>query len=314
MEHSRVNEPTLGPLTVSFPTAVPCVGTAPVNWNNRDLPDWRTPTKFPAILDEMVAAGYEGTEYGAEFPSDPAELLASLAPRGLRLSGAYQWLHLQDNDRLERELADLEHLLATLAAVGSTDLVIADVMTPERIGLAGHVPSDGRAGLQDADWHRLACNAAAVARQAAGWGIRTHYHNHVGTYVETPSELDRLLNCLDFSTVDLCFDTGHYAYGGGDPTTFIAEHHDRIGYLHLKDVCPLALAEARERGWSFLDALRHCIFCEFGDGIVDIPLVVETLRASGYGGWIVVEQDTSGRPSTESATASRRFLREQCGI
>ncbi len=314
MEKCLVNNPTPGIFTVSLPGAMPCVGTAPINWNNGDLPDWRAPVPFPAILDEMVEAGYTGTEFGAEFPSDPAALHAALAPRGLRLSGAYQWLRLRNDDRLESERADLERLLATLAAVRCVDLIVADAMTPERIALAGHVPQDGSAGLKDDEWRRLARNVTSVARQAAGWGIRTHYHNHVGTFVETPSELDRLLSWLDPATIDLCFDTGHYAYGGGDPTAFVAAHHDRIGYLHLKDVCPTALAEAREQGWTFLEALRHCIFCEFGDGIVDIPLVVDTLRTSGYAGWIVVEQDTSARPPSESAAASRRYLRELCGI
>ncbi len=314
MDRGLVNDPSPGTFAVSLPNAAPCVGTAPINWNNGDLPDWRTPIPFPAILDEMVAAGYAGTEYGAEFPSDPVALQAALAPRGLRLSGCYQWLHLRDQARLDIERADLDHLLATLAAVGCADLIVADAMTPERIALAGHVPPDGRAGLKDDEWQLLARNAMAVARQAARWGIRAHFHNHVGSFVETPSELDRLLSCLDPATIDLCFDTGHFAYGGGDPTAFVAEHHDRIGYLHLKDVCPTALAAARAQGWSFLEALRHCIFCEFGDGIVDIPLVVDTLRASGYDGWIVVEQDTSARPPSESASASRRYLRDLCGI
>ncbi len=314
MDRILVNDPTMGTFAVSVPDALPCVGTAPVNWNNRDLPDWGTPLPFPAILDAMVAAGYTGTEYGAEFPTDPEELRASLAPRGLRLSGAYQWLHFRDDARLEGERRALERLLATLAATGCADLIVADAMTPERISLAGHVPLDGSAGLNDSEWSLLGRNLTSVAVQAAAWGIRTHYHNHVGSFVETPSEVDRLLHGLDFPTVDLCFDTGHYAYGGGDPTAFVAEHHDRIGYLHLKDVCPTALMAAREQRWSFLEALRHCIFCEFGDGIVDIPLVVDTLRTSGYVGWIVVEQDTSSRPPTESAAASRQYLREQCGI
>ena len=314
MNRSVAKHPVEGTFAVSPTTVSPCVGTAPVNWNNSDLVNWRPPTPFPALLDEMVSAGYAGTEYGSGFPTEPGELGAALAPRHLRLSGAYQWLHLRDDGQLERERADLARLLGTLAAVGCTDLIVADAMTPERVGIAGQVPPDDSAGLNDGEWAVLARNVTVVARQTLEWGIRTHYHNHVGTFVETPSELSRLLSSLDSSIIDLCFDTGHYAYGGGDPTEFIAEHHERIGYLHLKDVSPLVLAKARQERWSFLDALRHCIFCEFGEGMVDIPLIVDRLRTSRYGGWIVVEQDTSARPPTESAAASRRFLRDQCGI
>ena len=314
MERGFVHHPSLGSFTTTIPGALPCVGTAPINWNNGDLANWLPATAFPALLDEMAAAGYAGTEYGAEFPSDPNELRAALASRDLQLSGAYQWLHFRDESRLSSERIDLDRLLASLAAVGCGHLIVADAMTPERMALAGHIPADGSASLNDTDWDLLARSLTLVARQAASWGLRTHYHNHVGTFVETPAEVARLLDCLDGSDVDLCFDTGHYAYGGGDPTRFVAEHGDRIGYLHLKDVCPVALAEARQRQWSFHDALRHCIFCEFGDGIVDIPAIVSTLRDADYGGWIVVEQDTSRRPPSESALTSRRYLRERCGI
>jgi inosose dehydratase len=73
-------------------------------------------------------------------------------------------------------------------------------------------------------------------------------------------------------------------------------------------------AEARAQGWSFLEALRHIIFCEFGAGIVDIPRVIDVLKANDYAGWVIVEQDTSARDSTESAKASRAYLRRVSGI
>jgi inosose dehydratase len=294
--------------------AGPMVGTAPINWNNDDLPGLRPRIPFPAILDEMAATGYAGTEYGSGFPTEAEALRGALAARNLRLCGSYQWLHLRDDDRLAAELAGLEQMLARLAALHCPHLIVADAMTEERITLAGHVPNDGSAGLSDDEWDRLARNLAAVATLAAGQGVRPHYHNHVGTYVETPVEVERLVRCLDGTGGDLCFDTGHYAYGGGDPNAFVARHRERIGYLHLKDVDPDVLAEARQQGWSFLDALASSIFCELGHGIVDVPAIVDALRAVGYQGWIVVEQDTTSGTPTESARANRDFLRERCGL
>jgi inosose dehydratase len=295
-------------------STVMMVGTATVNWNNDDLPGWRPFVPFPAILDEMAAAGYAGTEYSPAFGSDADQLLVDLSSRKLRLAGSYQWLHLRDHNQLEQEMVALQGTIELLLACDSSDLVVADAMSPHRIDLAGHVPADGSAGLTDDEWALLAGGLRLVYEQAVASGVRVHYHNHVGTYVETPAEVDRFLLETAGDDLDLCFDTGHYAYGGGDPTAFVLDHAAQIGYLHLKDVSASVLAEARAQGWSFLEALRHIIFCEFGDGIVDIPKVIDVLKANDYAGWVIVEQDTSARDSTESATASRAFLRRTSGI
>ncbi len=295
-------------------STVMMVGTATVNWNNDDLPGWRPFVPFPAILDEMAVAGYAGTEYSPAFGSDANQLLDELFSRNLRLAGSYQWLHLRDHNTLEQEMVTLQGTIALLLACGSSDLVVADAMSPHRIALAGHVPADGSAGLTDDEWALLAGGLRLVCEQAVASGVRVHYHNHVGTYVETPAEVDRFLLETAGEDLDLCFDTGHYAYGGGDPTAFVLDHAAQIGYLHLKDVSASVLAEARDQGWSFLEALRHIIFCEFGDGIVDIPKVIDVLKANDYAGWVIVEQDTSARDSTESATASRAYLRRTSGI
>lgn len=290
------------------------VGTAPVNWNNGDLPGWRTPTPFPQILDEMAAAGYAGTEHDRQFPDDPAKLRAALAARNLALCASYQWLHLSAGSGIEDDPDALEPVLDMLVATDCDTLVVADAMTPARIALAGRVPADGSAGLAAAGWSRLAQNLTELARRALSRGIRTVYHNHVGSYVESPAECACLVELLPATGAELCFDTGHYAYGGGDPTAFVREHSALIGHLHLKDVDPDILAQARKEEWSFPDALRRIVFCPFGDGIVDIPAIVQSLHGAGYDGWLIVEQDTCAGDPTRQATAHRAYLRSHCGI
>lgn len=290
------------------------VGTAPVNWNNSDLPGWRTPTPFPQILDEMAAAGYAGTEHDRQFPDDPAVLKDALEERGLTLCASYQWVHLSPETGIDADLAALDGILTLLDALECPVLVVADAMTPERIALAGRVPEEGSASLDDAGWQRLAANLTRVAEKASVRGIRTCYHNHVGSYVESPAECARLVDLLPETGATLCFDTGHYAYGGGDPTSFVQDHSDLIGHLHLKDVDPSMLERARQSGWSFVDALRQIIFCPFGAGMVDVPAIVDSLRAADFDGWVVVEQDTCPGDPTERAAANRDYLWSCCGI
>lgn len=295
-------------------TRAPMVATAPVNWNNVDLAGTVPEVEYPDLLDEMVAAGYDATEFGSSFPTDPATLRHDLQARGLRLCGAYHPLPLTDDARLRARRPALDGLLKLLASAGCRDVIIAFETTPERIALAGHVPADGSAGLSDAEWTRTASNLAIIGEIAAGHGVRAHFHNHVGSHVETPDEVERLLAELTGDLVDICFDGGHYAYGGGDPIAFVRQHRHRIGYVHLKDVDPVVLQSARDRKLSFIEALREYVFCEFGQGMVDIAGMVKSLRDGGYSGWLVVEQDTTPRDSTASARANRAYLREHCGL
>jgi inosose dehydratase len=290
------------------------VGTAPVNWNNGDVPNWRTPTPFPHILDEMAVAGYAGTEHDRQFPDDPATLRAALAERDLSLCASYQWVRLSTKEGIYEDLAALDPILDMLSAVDCKTLVVADAMTSARIAIAGRVPTDGSAGLDAAGWQRLAENLSRVAERTTARGIRTCYHNHVGSYVESPAECSFLVEILPNTGAALCFDTGHYAYGGGDPTAFVREHSGLIGHLHLKDVDADILTRARSEGWSFIDALRQIIFSPFGSGLVDIPAIIDALQTTRFDGWVVVEQDTCRGEPVDRAAANREYLRRCCGI
>ena len=67
-------------------------------------------------------------------------------------------------------------------------------------------------------------------------------------------------------------------------------------------------------------AVRAGIFPPIGSGSVDVRGFLDDLKASGYQGWIVVEQDTlderdaKGRTPLEAVGISRDFLRKTLGI
>jgi inosose dehydratase len=93
----------------------------------------------------------------------------------------------------------------------------------------------------------------------------------------------------------------------------LRERLEAIGYLHLKDVDASVLVEAREQGWSFLEALRRVIFCPLGEGSADIPEILKLLSDSGFGGWVVVEQDTCHGDPTMVARQNREYIARQVG-
>jgi inosose dehydratase len=146
-------------------------------------------------------------------------------------------------------------------------------------------------------------------------------HHHAGTFLETPSEIDRLLEETDPTLVNLLLDTGHAVFGGDDPLDLVRRHGDRIRYVHLKDVRGDELQRVREDGIVMSEAWARGVFCPLGEGVVDFPRLVEGLRGRGYDGWLIVEQDVvpdaAGRlvpdPGT-SARQSREYLREHVGL
>ncbi|MGI8485468.1 MAG: TIM barrel protein [Thermomicrobiales bacterium] len=281
------------------------IAAAPVTWNNNDLENWRPRIPFPEILDRIAKAGYTATEYDGSFGSDPDTLLREAAARNLLFCGSYQWVDLNTTGDVVAETPSMQPTLALLAAIDCKNLIIADSLRPHRIAIAGNVPGDGSTSLNQSGFKRIAANAARIAEQADRHGIRVHYHNHVGTFVETPDEVARLLAELDLNAVDLCFDTGHYAFAGGDSLAFVAEHRDTIEYVHLKDVNSAVMAQAHTNRWSFMEALRHYVFADLGTGVAQIDKVLALLSTQPASPWIVIEQDTCEGDST--ATAARNL-------
>ncbi len=276
-------------------------GTAPVNWNNFDLENWRPVVPFPQILDEMVAAGYSLTEWDASFGSDPEMLNREREARGLSFVGAYRWIDFLSEEGFARSLAGIEDILPVLTSIGVDNLIVADSLRPERVAIAGAVPADGSKSLTTSQIQTLAENLQRLASRVNEAGIAVRYHNHVGSYIETPAELEALLPHLDLDIVDLCFDTGHYAFGGGNALDFLQTHGDAVGLLHLKDVDLQVLEQARHHRWTFQDSLRHYIFCPLGKGGAQIEQTIEHLVRSRFPGYIIIEQDTCEGDQTENA-------------
>jgi inosose dehydratase len=291
---------TMQPATTTSGTQIQ-FGTAPVNWNNFDLENWNPVVPFPQILDEMVAAGYTLTEWDASFGSDPEMLNRERDAREISYVGAYRWIDFLDESGLAQSLAGIEEILPTLVAIGVDNLIVADSLRPERVAIAGAVPVDGSKSLSEDELQTLARNLHRLASRVQESGITVRYHNHVGSYIESPAEVAALLPYLDLTLVDLCFDTGHYAFGGGDALEFLRSHIDSIGLLHLKDVDDQVLDRARQHHWSFQESLRNYIFSPLGRGGAQVGAIIGELVRSQFGGYVIIEQDTCVGDQTVNA-------------
>jgi inosose dehydratase len=291
------------------------LANAPVSWGIMEVDGWSPPIAWPRVMDEIAGSGYAATELGpyGYYPTDAAGLRAELQRRSLALTSAFVPLRLKDPGGVKTELPKAVTVGRLLADCGARYLVLSDHMWPERMACAGWVPEAGLR-LTAADWKVVAQNIRQIAAAARDLGLRCVFHHHVGTYVETPGEVDIVLNEVDSADLGLCLDTGHYFYGGGDPVEAVKKYGRRVEYLHFKDVNPQVREACRRERLGFLDGVRRGVFCPLGQGGVDFPALKQELDALNYQGVAVVEQDvdandTSGPPAVEGAKASLAFLR-----
>ena len=290
------------------------VANAPCSWGVIEGIDGER-GGYARVLDEMHATGYAGTELGdwGFMPTDPEQLRDELAKRQLKLLSSWVSVHLHDASKHTQSEAECVRTAHQLAMVGGPDCFIVlgndPYADPVRTKCAGRI-TPGQ-GMSEAQWQVFAEGTNRVARAVKReTGLRTVFHHHIGTWIETPQETARLLRMTDPDVLGLCFDTGHYRFGGGDPLTGLKQHANRIWHVHFKDHDPDIAEQSRQRGWSGVQSVEHGVFCELGQGDVDFPAVLAALKKMNYAGWIVVEQDVlpgMGSPK-ESAQRNREYL------
>ena len=73
------------------------LATAPVNWNNADVTDYRPWIPYPALLDEMVAAGYNATEWGMNMELGEGIARVPEVINSLRQAGYTGWVVIEQD-------------------------------------------------------------------------------------------------------------------------------------------------------------------------------------------------------------------------
>lgn len=287
---------------------------APDSWGVLDYPGPSWNQSYEKMLDEMVWAGYNGTELGPYgfFPTDPAVLKPQLDSRKLKLLGSFVPVVLSDPASAGIAVEQIRKVGDLLAALKAPFLVLADAQSEVRNAISGRVPKDGSAGLTAAQWKNVAHVVEEAAKVSAEFGLDLVFHPHVATYVETPEECERFFDVTSHTGIGLCLDTGHCDYGGGDTITEAAKFAGVLRFLHIKDVDTKVLQEARRKKLNFEQAIEEKVFTIIGQGSIDFPALFRLLEKNNYSGWMVIEQDVKFGatviPPAESVAASLRYL------
>jgi inosose dehydratase len=263
------------------------LATAPVTWGVWERTTGRDDL-VPAelLLETFVRLGYTATELGPPGYFSP-ELLERY---GLELVGGFAPLHFADGEAYAADLPTwLDPIVDAIAAAGAQGpVVLAHADTDERLAAAGREAEQLRTALPPDAFERSVERINDAVERCRSRGVDVVFHHHAGTYVESPAEIEALLERTD---VGICFDTGHALVGGGDPVEVARLCGSRIEHLHLKDVDGAILERLRRGEIGLAQAWPDGIFCPFGDGAVDLAAVLALPELAGYDGWIVLEQD-----------------------
>jgi inosose dehydratase len=284
------------------------IGINPISWSNDDLPSLGGETPLEVALAEGKSIGYRGFELGNKFPRESKALASVLAAHGLELVSGWYSGRLARRSVAEEIAAAGPHL-KLLADNGATVMVYGEVA--DSIQGAPQPLYKRPRFVSDIAWREYADRVSAFARHTLAHGVRLAYHHHMGAYVQSPADVDRLMATTG-DEVGLLFDSGHMTFAGGDAVAMLARHVRRVCHVHCKDVRPRVIAMAWNRNWSFLESVIDGAFTVPGDGAVDFASLLELLQRNGYRGWLVVEaeQDPSVAPSYRYADLGYRHLRD----
>jgi inosose dehydratase len=292
------------------------VANAPCSWGVLEFGLEGKTAGYQTVLKEMSDTGFLGTELGdwGFMPTDATVLKDSLADQNLDLIGAFVPVNFINPIAHERGARTAIKIAALLSEVNPDEakIVLSDENghNPVRRKLAGRIKPQH--SLKTSEWDIFAEGVEFVAKRVLEeTGVESVFHHHCAGFVETPEEIRQLMDRTDPSLVGLCFDTGHYAFGGGDPVNGLIQFSDRINHVHFKDWAQKISEESAANEWDYFESVGNGIFCELGKGSINFEAVLKELQSQNYDGWIVVEQDIlpgMGSPK-ESAQRNREFLK-----
>ncbi|MFQ6042733.1 MAG: sugar phosphate isomerase/epimerase family protein [Candidatus Poribacteria bacterium] len=236
----------------------------------------------------MGAAGIEGievfTNHIAPYYGVENEARYFLATHNIELTGAYfgneKFISTEDEDVVVSEASAAAKFLGK---VGAPFIILNG-------GVSKNQKPDG---FSDDDFKQLGKTMNSIGKAVLEYGVAACMHPHAGCMIESPQDLDRLLEHLDTSLVGLCLHAAHQVIAGYDPYEMYEEHAALVKYLHIGEI------DADKKG-----AL-------LGEGILDQHRLMKPILDAGYDGWIIIESSKEGVPPKDYVSHAKRYIEEE---
>ncbi|MGM1048842.1 MAG: sugar phosphate isomerase/epimerase family protein [Bacillota bacterium] len=259
---------------------------------------------FKGTLEKVASIGYKNVELffhdadnmGATIGNLTAdELKQELDRLGLKAVSAHIDLAFLDEDKAEK-------IIAYAKKVGFTSLAIAIAFF-----------SDKQEVLD------LCAKLNTAGRMFKDNGLQLYYHNHFEEFQKFDNQyvMDIILENTDEQFLKVEFDTYWALRGGIDPIEYLHKLGDRCDLIHQKDLpadaTPVNLFEVIgddaliDMGLMIkLHKIEY--FTEAGQGIMDIPAIVEAFRSKPEARYLFIEQDWTNKNQLESVEISYNYI------
>jgi sugar phosphate isomerase/epimerase len=233
-----------------------------------------TAKDFVGTLKKVAEIGYEGVEFAGYGGLSSDELSALLQQLQLKAIASHVSL-----DRLTNHL---EQEIEFNLAIGSRYIICPYIAEEDR--------------QEESQWRAIFESLEKIGQRCAERGIGFGYHNHEFELLQKVGDklvLDAMMDSATPDAVLLELDACWVYYGKQSPVEYIRKYAGRLPLLHLKDMRLTSEGTAQT--------------VELGQGIVDLPAIIDASAQAGVE-WLIVEQDKCENPPLESIATSWNWV------
>jgi inosose dehydratase len=263
--------------------------------------------KSADFLQRIAGYGFKGIQISVEQANSDI-FLSQMKQNEIATAEQYLDIACDENGPLPSADSHSQEIVEAAIRAKVEMLVFAVDGTLERDIYAGRTHLGPH--LNENGYQRLADHITKYALHAKSAGIRSSFHPHAATYIETPEETRKLMAILDYDLVGMCLDVGHWIVGGGDPVAGVAEYGKRVTHVHIKDVDPEILKKLVTGDYERMHVAveDHYLFVPAGEGVLDLVGLFAELEKYGFSDWMMSEQDKAREPAEEKSGVSMRNI------
>jgi sugar phosphate isomerase/epimerase len=148
----------------------------------------------------------------------------------------------------------------------------------------------------DALWREFTATMSACLERAKAHGMRFSIENHTYTMIPVTDSFLRLSDAIRDPALGCNLDCGWAMNQRDYPPVAIRKLNQKLMNLHVRDID----ATMRE-------------YVAIGDGVMDFGAIVSAVKAIGFGGFLTLEQDSSGRDMKETCRRYVSMMRDLLG-
>ena len=250
----------------------------------------------------LSSIGYEGIEIMADVPhAFPLHLTDSyirmirkaVEDNGLEISNINAFMHHADGDTYHPSWIEKNRDLRAKRV----DYTLRCIELADRLG-ARNISTEPGGPLEEMNREEglrlFREGLCAVEDKAREKEVRVLIEPEPGLLIENSLEFLDFFDGLDPEVFGLNFDIGHFFCVNEDPAELVEIMKDYAHHFHLEDIAP-----SREH--------HHLML---GHGAIDLTKVLNTIRDSGFDGFVTVELYTYDHAAEEAAIEAFEYLRQ----